>query len=262
MKQYMHRVSSSSVVLPTDLWYPVTANVLPQSSHQVALGYFGGIEKIKSNFSIEGYYKLMTNLIEYREGAQLLLNDNFENELINGNGEAYGLEFMFRRKAGRITGWVSYTLSWSKRNFEALNNGETFFAKYDRRHYLSTVLMYDLSDRLTFSSVWEYTTGARFTAQNGQYFMPNSSFTGIETIPIYTKRNAVVMAPSHRLDINLILKSRVGERFTGEWHFGVYNFYNRATPFRVNIQQTQFGMRYVQPGLFGLIPSIAYNFKF
>ncbi|MFY0673030.1 MAG: carboxypeptidase-like regulatory domain-containing protein [Bacteroidia bacterium] len=262
MKQYMHRVSNSSVVLPTDLWYPVTSNVLPQGAHQFAVGYFGGIDKLKSNYSVEGYYKYMTNLIEYKEGAQLLLNDNFENELINGNGEAYGLEFMFRRKAGRITGWISYTLSWSKRNFPELNGGETFFAKYDRRHYLSAVLMYELSDRLTFSSVWEYTTGARFTAQNGQYFMPNSSFTGIETIPIYTKRNAVVMAPSHRLDINLILKSRVGERFTGEWHFGVYNFYNRATPFRVNIQQTQFGLRYVQPGLFGLIPSIAYNFKF
>ncbi|MBI1183323.1 TonB-dependent receptor plug domain-containing protein [bacterium] len=262
MKQYMHRVSSSSVVLPTDLWYPVTARVLPQASHQMALGFFGGIEKIKSNFSVEGYYKYMTNLIEYREGAQLLLNDNFEQELISGKGESYGLEFMFRRKAGRVTGWVAYTLSWAKRNFPDLNGGQTYYAKYDRRHYLSTVLMYELSERITFSSVWEYTTGARFTAQNGQYFMPNSSFTGIEIIPVYTARNAVVMAPSHRLDINIIIKSRQGKSFNGEWHFGIYNFYNRATPFRVNIQQTQFGMRYTQPGLFGLIPSIAYNFKF
>mgnify|MGYP000754531750 FL=1 len=195
MKQYMHRVSSSSVALPTDLWYPVTGNVLPQSSHQVAVGYFGGLESIGVNYSVEGYYKYMQNLIEYREGAQLLLNDNFEEELIEGNGEAYGMEFMFRRKFGRIKGWVSYTLSWSKRNFPGLNNGQTYYAKYDRRHYLSTVLMMDLSTRLSFSAVWEYTTGARFTAQNGQYFMPNSSFTGIETIPIYTDRNDVVMAP-------------------------------------------------------------------
>lgn len=262
MKQYMHRVSNSSVVLPTDLWYPVTQNIVPQSSHQVAMGYFGGLEKWKVNYSVEGYYKLMNNLIEYKEGAQLLLNDNFEDELLSGDGEAYGLEFMFRRKAGRITGWVAYTMAWAKRNFPGLNEGDTYFAKYDRRHTLSTVLMADLSERITFSAVWEYATGARFTAQNGQYLMPNSSFTGIESIPIYTDRNAVVMAPSHRLDINLILKGKQTNKFKGEWHFGVYNFYNRATPYRVNLELTQFGYRYVQPGLFGLIPSVAYNFKF
>lgn len=262
MKQYMHRVSNSSVVLPTDLWYPVTQNIIPQSAHQIAAGYFGGIEKWKVNYSVEGYYKYMENLIEYKEGAQLLLNDNFEEELLSGNGESYGLEFMFRRKAGRITGWVAYTLAWAKRNFPGLNNGNTYFAKYDRRHTLSTVLMAELSERITFSSVWEYATGARFTAQNGQYLMPNSSFTGIETIPIYTDRNAVVMAPSHRLDINLILKGKQTRKFKGEWHLGVYNFYNRATPYRVDLEWTQFGYRYVQPGLFGLIPSVAYNFKF
>jgi len=262
MKQYMHRVSSSSVALPTDLWYPVTSKILPQQSNQFALGYFGGLEKLKVNYSIEGYYKLMNNLIEYKEGAQLLLNNNFEDELIEGDGEAYGMEFMFRRKFGRLTGWVAYTLSWSKRNFPGLNNGNTYFAKYDRRHYLSTVLMLEMSERVTFSAIWEYTTGARFTGQNGQYFMPNSSFTGIETIPIYTDRNDVVMASSHRMDINVIVKSFTSKKFKGEWHFGVYNFYNRATPFRVNIEFTPYGYRYVQPGLFGLIPSVAFNFKF
>lgn len=262
MKQYMHRVSSSSVALPTDLWYPVTSKILPQQSNQFALGYFGGLEKLKVNYSIEGYYKLMNNLIEYKEGAQLLLNNNFEDELIEGDGEAYGMEFMFRRKFGRLTGWVAYTLSWSKRNFPGLNSGNTYFAKYDRRHYLSTVLMLEMSERVTFSAIWEYTTGARFTGQNGQYFMPNSSFTGIETIPIYTDRNDVVMASSHRMDINVIVKSFTSKKFKGEWHFGVYNFYNRATPFRVNIEFTPYGYRYVQPGLFGLIPSVAFNFKF
>lgn len=262
MKQYMHRVSNSSVALPTDLWYPVTRQVLPQASHQVGAGIFLGLEKWKSNLSIEGYYKYMAQLIEYREGAQLLLNDNFEEELVNGKGDAYGLEFLLRRKAGRATGWVAYTLSWARRNFADLNQGETYYAKYDRRHSLSVVCMFDLSERIAFSALWEYATGARFTAQNGQYFMPNSSYTGIETIPLYTKRNAVVMSPSHRLDINIILKSRPKSLIKGEWHLGVYNFYNRATPYRVNISQTPYGYRYVQPGLFGLIPSVAYNFKF
>ncbi|MGB0430422.1 MAG: TonB-dependent receptor [Bacteroidia bacterium] len=262
MKQYMHRVSSSSVALPTDLWYPVTSNVLPQNSNQFALGYFGGLDKLKINYSVEGYYKSMNNLVEYKEGAQLLLNDNFEDELVSGVGEAYGFEFMLRRKQGKVTGWLAYTLSWSKRNFENLNQGNTYYAKYDRRHNLSAVFMYNMSTRLSFSAVWEYATGARFTAQNGQYFMPNSSFTGIETIPVYTARNAVVMSPSHRLDINLIFKANKGAKFSGEWHVGVYNFYNRATPYRVNVEFTQYGYRYVQPGLFGFIPSIAYNFKF
>ncbi|MCB0736695.1 MAG: TonB-dependent receptor, partial [Bacteroidetes bacterium] len=176
--------------------------------------------------------------------------------------ESYGMEFMFRKKEGRLTGWVAYTLSWSKRHFDELNQGKTFYARFDRRHYLSTVLMYDLNDYLTFSAIWEFTTGSRFTAQNGQYLMPNASFTGVETIPIYTDRNAVQMAPSHRLDLNLIIKGTKKRKFDGEWHVGVYNFYNRATPYRINLELTELGYRYTQVGLFGLIPSIAYNFKF
>lgn len=262
MKQYMHRVTSSSVALPTDLWYPVTSQIKPQDAHQVALGYFGGIEKAKLNYSVEGYYKYMSNLIEYKEGAQLLLNNNFEDELLSGNGESYGVEFLLRRKTGKIKGWIAYTLSWSKRNFDGLNNGNTYYAKYDRRHSLAVVGMFELSERLTFSTVWEYNTGSRFTAQNGQYLMPNSSLTAVETVPLYTERNGVVLAPTHRLDLNLVLKSKQTRRLKGEWHFGVYNFYNRAAPYRVNLEFTSYGYRYVQPGLFGLIPSVAYNFKF
>lgn len=263
MYQYMHRVSSSSVALPTDLWYPVSTNVRPQSSDQVAIGYEKAFPSLKTLISVEAYAKSMRNLIEYREGANLILNDNFEDQLLQGRGNAQGLEFLVKRDEGKLTGWVGYTLSWARRNFDELNNGETFWAKYDRRHYLTLVANYEFTERFAFSAVWEYTSGARFTAQIGQYVVPNSSLTNINIIPVYTERNAVRMSPSHRLDLNFIIRSKRSRRFKGEWHLGGYNVYNRATPYRINVELMEDGSyRYTQPGLFGFIPSIAYNFKF
>ena len=262
MKQYVHRVSSSSVALPTDLWYPVTENIKPQSSHQIALGLFKGFESLNLNVSLEGFFKTMNNLIEYREGARLLLNDNFEEELLNGKGIAFGLELLVRKRLGKFTGWIGYSLASTNRTFEGLNNGEAYSAKYDRRHDISLVMTFDINPRFSFSSVWVLSSGARFTAQNGQYFMPNVSFTGVQLIPIYTKRNAVELSPSHRLDFNFILKNKSEKKFRSEWHFGAYNFYNRASPYQVRVDFDGLNYRYVQPGLFGFIPSVAWNFKF
>ncbi|MBL4703565.1 MAG: TonB-dependent receptor, partial [Flavobacteriales bacterium] len=265
MKQYMHRVSSSTVALPTDLWYPVTANIAPQISDQVAVGYNVLFEKIGTSLTIEGYYKWLQNLIEYREGANLILNNDFENELLQGNGDAWGGEFLLQRNKGRFNGWISYTISWATRDFDELNGGRTFWAKYDRRHPVSVVGNFEISNRLTFSAVWVYQTGSRFTAQIGQYFMPNSTLTGLDIIPIYTDRNEVKMSSSHRLDLNLTIHARKKDkRFKSEWSFGCYNLYNYAQPYRVDIVATDNGLgyKYQQPGLFGFIPSIAYNFKF
>jgi hypothetical protein len=266
MKQYMHRVSSSSVSLPTDLWYPVTAGVAPQRSDQIAAGYSHLFESIGTYVEFEAYYKWLNNLIEDREGANLILNDNFENDLLQGKGKAYGLEFLVRRDEGKLTGWIAYTLSWATREFEDLNNGKPFWAKYDRRHSVAVVSTYKLSKRWTISAVWVYNSGSRFTAQVGQYLLPNASLTGFEIIPLYTERNAVSMSPSHRLDLNFVLGPRPEKKrkFTSEWHFGGYNIYNRATPYRINIEPADqgIGYKYVQPGLFGFIPSVAYNFSF
>ncbi len=265
MKQYMHRVSSSTVSLPTDLWYPVTDSVKPQRADQIAIGYNKVFKKANLNFTAEAYYKWMDNLIEYREGAVLILNDNFESELVQGKGDAYGFEFLLKRDEGRFNGWLGYTLSWSTRDFEELNQGKTYFAKYDRRHDISVVLNYKLSKRWSFSAVWVYSTGYRFTAQIGQYLVPNPALNGVDVIPIYTDRNAVKMSPSHRLDLNFVLGPKKQKKFNDEWHFGCYNFYNRATPYKIEIVPTDdgsVGYKYQQPGLFGFIPSIAYNFKF
>lgn len=262
MRQYMHRVSSSSIALPTDLWYPVTRDVEPQKSHQIALGYTRIFPKTQLSFTIETYYKSLSNLIEYREGASLILNDNFESELIAGKGESFGIELLLRKKYGSFTGWASYSLSKTSRNFAELNNGNTYPAKYDRRHVANLVSMIELNDRVTFSAVWSFQSGAWFTPQTGQFLMPNASLTEIELIPIYGSRNGTQLGSSHRLDINFILKPRGERRFGGEWHIGAYNFYNRAAPFRVDIQNNGVTYEYVQQGLFGFIPSIAYNFNF
>lgn len=262
MKQYMHRVSSSSIALPTDLWYPVTAQIRPQGAHQLSVGYFKGIEALGLNVSLELYFKQMSNLIEYREGARLLLNDNFEEELLNGEGRSFGGEVLIRKKIGAFTGWIGYSLAKADRTFAGLNAGQTYAAKYDRRHDISIVSTFDLNAKFSFSAVWVYSGGAQFTAQNGQYFFPNPSFTGIDLIPMYTQRNAVTLAASHRFDINFIIRNKPEKKFQSEWHIGAYNFYNRASPYQVRVEFDGLNYRYVQPGLFGFIPSVAWNFSF
>lgn len=270
MKQYMHRVSSSTVSLPTDLWYPVTKSIKPQTSNQVSLSYYLNLKKLESLFSVEAFYKNMSNLIEYREGSNLLLNDDFEEDLVQGDGKAYGIELLLKKDQGKFRGWIGYTLSKSERTFNLLNRGETFPAKYDRRHDLSVVSSFEISKRVTIGAVWVYSSGAQFTPQIGQYFVPNQLLTGVERIPIFSSRNAVSLSPSHRLDINFTIGPKKERRWYGEWQIGCYNLYNRATPFRVEIEvreennggQTELSQGYQQPGLFGFIPYFTYNFKF
>lgn len=265
MYQFMHRVSSSSVALPTDLWYPISKNIKPQICDQIAVAYNQNLPKLKSYFVVEAYYKYMQNLTEYREGSQIILNDKFEDLLIQGKGWSSGLEFLFKKDEGKLTGWLGYTLSWTKRKFDELNGGNPFWAKYDRRHYFTCVGTYEFTKRFSFSAIFEISSGARFTPIIGQYFQPNAGLTGVEIVPIFAERNSYRMTTSHRLDINFIIKSKNKRQkiYKGEWHLGAYNFYNRATPFRITVEEQADGsFKYMQPGLFGFIPSIGYNFKF
>ncbi|MDC1189150.1 TonB-dependent receptor, partial [Flavobacteriales bacterium] len=175
----------------------------------------------------------------------------------------YGLEFLIKKDLGHWNGWIGYTLSWSKRYFDELNGGDPFFSKYDRRHNLSVVQNLKLSKTWSFGGVWTFSSGARFTPQTGLFGMPNAGLTGVDWIPVYSKRNSVSMSSSHRLDVNFVWKSKDLEKFRGEWHFGAYNVYNRATPWRIEVEEDgNGGFKYVQPGLFGFIPSVAYNFEF
>lgn len=265
MYQFMHRVSSSSIALPTDLWYPISKNIKPQIADQIALAYNLNLPKLKSYIVVEAYYKFMQNLTEYREGSQIIFNDKFEELLIQGTGRSQGFEFLFKKDEGKLTGWVGYTLSWTKRQFDELNGGKEFWAKYDRRHYLTCVATYEFSKRFSFSAIFEMSSGARFTPIIGQYFQPNAGLTALEIVPIFAERNSYRMSASHRLDVNFIIKSKNKRQkfFKGEWHIGAYNLYNRATPFMINAELQEDGAyKYVQPGLIGFTPSIGYNFKF
>lgn len=262
MRQYMHLVSSSTVSLPTDLWYPVTHQVKPLYSDQYSAGGEWNIPKTNLKFIVEGYYKKMYNVIQYKEGAEILLNDNFEQEILFGKAEAYGAEFFLQKNAGKLNGWIAYTLSWSLNYFDELNGGKAFYSRFDRRHDLSVVLNYTPSKKWNFSAVWVYMTGARFTAQIGQYLIPNSSLTDVNLVPIYTSRNAVTMSPTHRLDFSATYFSPREKKFKYELVLGVYNLYNRASPFVVEVgRSTNGSLTYQQPGLFGIVPYFAFNFK-
>ncbi|MEM9987490.1 MAG: TonB-dependent receptor, partial [Bacteroidota bacterium] len=262
MMQYLHLVSSSTVALPTDLWYPVTKDVKPQSSQQIAGSYTRHFPSLKSLFTIEAYYKRMRNLTEYQEGANLILNDNFESELVQGDGEAYGLEFLLKRDEGRLSGWIGYTLAFSQRFFEELNGGNPFWAKYDRRHDLSVVGILRITDRLSASAVYTYLSGPRFTPQIGQYLAPTPALNGVELIPIYAERNSVRLTAANRFDLSLAWRNKTTKKLKSEWTFGVYNLFNSPTPIRVNVQYTpERGTFYTQPSFLGRIVSVAWNFE-
>lgn len=206
MKQYLHLVSNSAIALPTDLWYPVTKKVKPLNSDQVAFSYNRLFKKIKTSLTVETYYKWINNMIEYREGAVLILNDNYEDELVKGKGWAYGGEVFLSKTKGKFTGWIGYSLSWAHRKFADLNKGNAYYAKFDRRHDLSIVGGYEFTKRFSISAVFVYSSGQRFTPVVGNYLVPNSSYTSIDILPIYGDKNSYSFPSTSRFDINMILK--------------------------------------------------------
>ncbi len=261
MNQYMHLVSGSSA-MPTDLWYPVSDNIKPQSSDQISATWNIDFPQHKLAFAAEVYHKWMNNLVEYKEGTVVMLNNNIEEDMIQGKGRSYGVELLLRKESGRFNGWIGYTLSWSKRQFDELNQGREFYARYDRRHDLSIVTNYEYTRRIMFSATWVFATGSRFTPVVSQYLMPKGNYMDIEVLPVYSDRNAVQLSASHRLDINVVIKSKPGKRFESEWHIGAYNVYNRTQPYRIRIEENNGRLTYKQLGMFGFIPSVAWNFKF
>ncbi len=264
MVQYMHRISNSAVSSPTDIWYPVTDSIQPQTSHQIALAWQRGLLDQQVFLSVEGYYKTMHQLIGYEEGTNLFLNTDFESKLIQGSGKAYGMEVLLRKNAGKLTGWLSYTLSWSYRQYDEINGGNWFPARYDRRHNGAVVAQYAFNSRWAVSMVWEFISGSRFTPVTGQYVIFAPTLTGVDLVPIYSGINQVKLASSHRLDVGLKFKSKPDRKFRWQWFAGVYNVYNRANPIGITIEQDEVdgSLRYSQPGLFGLIPFVSYGFKF
>ncbi len=263
MKQYLHLVSGSSAVMPTDLWFPVSKQVKPQSSNQYAISYQKEWLNKGLFLQIEPYFKTMNNLVEYKEGTQILLNNEIEKDLVQGIGRAYGIELMLQKKTGRLSGWVAYTLSWSERKFEELNRAKWFYGRYDRRHDLSLVGNFQINENWGFSSTFTIGSGMRVTPMVGKYIMPSGSYNDVIGVPIYGDRNSLVLSPLHRLDVNLTYQSKPGKRIRTEWNIGACNVYNRTQAYKLSLVKNADNSRsFKQVGLYGFVPSASFNMYF
>lgn len=259
MQQYIMLLTSSSAGLPTDLWLPATRRVPPQKSQMVALGVAHTLRDGLLDASVEGYYKSMNNLIEYENGASFLgLDQNWQDKVTIGKGDAYGVELLLQKKQGRTSGWVGYTLSWSNRHFDDLNGGRSFSFKYDRRHDLAVAVVHRLSPRLEVSGTWVYASGSAITLPTTSYYINpyvDGDFCLGCTITSFGQRNGYRIRAHHRLDlgVNFHKPTRRGEQV---FSLGAYNAYNRKNPFFVALNDDYTLTEFT---LFTIIPYLSYR---
>jgi len=257
--QYVHLLSNSTSGNPTDLWLPTSHNIKPQYSDQWALGYFHNFADNNFESSVEVYYKTMSNLIDYKKEADIVLNPNVESQLVFGKGLAYGAEFYLKKKEGKITGWISYTLSRTLRQFSQINNGNSYPAKQDRIHDIALVGIYQASEKWTLASTWVFNTGDAVTFPSGLYRVDGRD------IPYYTSRNGYRMPDYHRLDFSATNTKKLKGNFERSWNFSIYNLYARRNAYAINFQPDPNDPKKTQAvrlSLFSIIPSVTYNFKF
>ncbi|WP_114779451.1 TonB-dependent receptor [Botryobacter ruber] len=281
MNQYVHLLSNTGIGLPTDLWVPTTDLVAPQASQQVAVGLAKDFLEQDLALTLEGYYKKSDNIIGYKEGASFMMVDDpesaekvrWEDNVTSGQGWSYGVEMLLQRKVGLFSGWVGYTLSWTQLQFDSLNFGQKFYARYDRRHDVSVVGVYQLSDRTTLSGTWVYGTGNAISLPIGYYSSnpnnPNATegqYTYNDQVTYYGDRNSYRMPAYHRMDIGIQFhkQKRWGER---TWEISLYNAYSRKNPFFIYMTDEygndgQVNRKLKQVALFPIIPSVSWGFKF
>ncbi len=262
--QYIHLVSNAGTTLPTDIWVPSTYKVKPQISFLYAAGLFKNFKDNTYETSVEVYYKQMQNQIEYQEGYTPNSLDDTENSFAFGKGWSYGTEFFINKARGKLTGWVGYTLSWTWRKFAALNFGEKYPAKYDRRNDLSVVGIYELNKKWKLSATFVYGSGNATTLPQRFYIV-----NGILTQE-YSRINEYRLPAYHRLDLSAILTPKKNEKrkWKSEWVFSIYNTYSRQNPYFVYFDQNGSALNGTltiqakQVSLFPIIPAITWNFKF
>ena len=271
MSQNIHLLSSSTINLPTDLWLPTTKKVKPQTSHQFALG---GVYQISPaiDFSIEGFYKSMHNLLEYKEGASFLgATTGWEDKVEMGKGWSYGAEFLLQKNTGKTTGWIGYTLSKAERQFDNLNFGKKFYARYDRRHDISFVMTHRFTKRFDVGMTWVYGTGNAVTLPTQNVVTANlpNSYSYQANYEYFGQRNNYRTPSYHRMDVgfNFHKQKKHGIR---TWNLSFYNVYSRQNPFFLMFEsnsdeeykQTGKSRKLTQLSLFPIIPSISYSYKF
>lgn len=271
--QFLHLISNTTSSSPTDIWLPSSSNIKPEIADQFAVGYFRNFNDNMFELSAEFYYKAMQNTIDYRDGAEVTLNPTVEGELLYGIGRAYGAELLFRKRKGKITGWVAYTISRTERLFDEVNNNTWYPARQDRLHDISIVGIYNINERVNVSATWVYYTGNAVTFPSGKYEIDG------QVVNYYTERNGYRMPDYHRLDLGVTLydkktktvtdpdtgeEKQVPKRWEGSWNFSVYNAYARENAYSITFKENEVTgqTEAVQLALFKIIPSITYNFKF
>ena len=267
MTQYLHLISNTQSPTPLDIWAPSDHFIKPQVLDQMALGYFAEFNDGKYSLEIESFYKKIKNRLDYIDGADLIANNAIEQVVLNGNARAYGLEILVRKNEGKFNGWLSYTLSRSEqqtpgRNLleSGINNGAWYKTGWDKLHNLSLTSMYKWNEKWSFSSIFTLQSGQPVTYPNGQY-----QYQGI-TIPTYGLRNENRLPTYHRFDLSATLNPNKNKdrNWQGEWVFGIYNVYSRKNAASISFRQNQDSgnNEAVRLSIFGVVPSVTYNFKF
>jgi CarboxypepD_reg-like domain/TonB-dependent Receptor Plug Domain len=258
--QNLHLVSNSTSGNPTDKWVASTNNIRPEISDQYALGYYQNLSGNRYELTIETYYKTMQNQIDYRDGADVFRNmDAIETQLLFGKGRAYGIEWLFKKKTGKFTGWLSYTLSKTECKIIGINNNVWYNARQDRTHDIAIVASYQVSSKWNLSANWVYYTGDAITFPAGKYRVDD------QVIFYYTQRNAYRMPAYHRLDIGSTFQLSKKARTSSELTFSLYNAYGHENAYTISFRESESDPQKteaVQIALFKFIPSVSYNFKF
>lgn len=268
--QYVHLATISPISLPTDVWVPCSDVVKPQIGEQYAAGYFRNFRNNMFEASVEVYYKNMRNQVEFAAGAlpEDNVNNNTDNNFVFGNGESYGAEFFFKKAKGKLNGWIGYTLSWTTRTFPDIDEGKTFYARYDRRHDISVVAVYDLSPTWSFGSIFVYGTGNAISLPISRYIIEGT------IVSDYGPRNSYRMPSYHRMDLSATWTGKQKKMFNNRvpyqnsWNLSIYNVYNRKNPYFIyfdnegSVQEGNLKVTAKQVSLFPILPSVTWNFKF
>jgi hypothetical protein len=263
--QYIHLLSSNTTQSPTDTWKLSDLNVKPQRSEQFSLGVYKNFKNDLYELSVEGYFKRSKNILDYKVAAELLLKDNVETELLQGEGKAYGVEVLLRKSEGRLNGWIGYTYSRamlkldSRFDEERVNNGEYFAANFDKPHDVSVVLNYKLTKRYSLSANFVYQTGRPITYPIGTYVYNGAEYT------LYSDRNKFRIPDYYRLDLGVNIEGnhKIKKLAHSFWNISVYNVLGRNNPYSVYFVTENGQIKGYKTSIFAIpVPTITYNFKF